>query len=305
MAQRRVSEITFNFDSLTDLVTNLAGALIMIVLLFFGLSSERVKQAATLAEMGPKRSGGSAPRSSLRVPALRVEVTEIEAKLKEQEDAVRNLRGEIAEIDRKAAREQPKEFADPGGEPGKPALVELRPPMLTTGDDLRTGAFIVVSHDRVFFLPLPDFRQKSTEIQKEFVEALNQTSDPKNLTFSADRRLTSGDFNIHFSAQHISKTVTRTKATYSFTGGTTLIKKPDAVGETEEQVLGPGSHYHALIDQLDPKKDAISFAVYAGGFELFRKIRSSILKQDRSFRYNWGPLSTGDDVPIGSEGGVQ
>jgi hypothetical protein len=311
MAQRRISELSFNFDSLTDLVTNLAGALIMIVLLFFGLSAKGVQQTVRQAVDRTAQKAKAAPKAPSKAPVLRIETAVVEARLKNRRDVLEKLRADIAEIDRTAVTMQPREFADPEGKPGTAARVEFRPPMVTKKDELSTGAFVVVSRNRVFLLGLADFRAKLAEIRQEMVKAYEQASDKKGFEFTADRTLASGDFDMHYTASEITKTSrtlrkqNKIEYTYSYKYKSNIIKKSSAVGETEAEALEPGSSFRAQIDQLDPDKETFSFSVYPDSFELFRKLRAETLKPGRSFRYNWGPVPAGIDVSIGSGGGVQ
>jgi hypothetical protein len=67
---------------------------------------------------------------------------------------VDRLKARVAEIDRDAAKVQPREFADPGGAPLKPALVDFRPPMLKVTDKKVAVTFVML-HDRVYFYQRP------------------------------------------------------------------------------------------------------------------------------------------------------
>jgi hypothetical protein len=297
MAQRRVSELSFNFDSLTDLVTNLAGALIMIVLLFFFLSSKGVKPAAIRAAEGQGyRQGRPTPGPPSGVSGLRAETVALEARLKGQREAVARVQAEIAEIDRQAAQRQPKEFADPAGAAGKPALVEFRPPMVratTRG----IGAYFVMLHDRVFFFGTTQVAEALKGLLSELGAALEANKDTSGLEKGVVKRLETGDFDLAFRLLDVQKANATTNVTYR----ATLRLKPDAKGESTAQALAVGSNYLLVLDGLNPAESVVDFTVYPDSFGLFYTLREPVLS--RRLGYNWDPYVAGREISVSSSSG--
>src|SRR4051794_24932225 len=87
MAKRRMSQIELNFDSMTDLITNLAGGLILLVLLLLGVTREAVSQSKPApppapAEEEPQEAGDrSAKALRQRINDLQIELKSIESSL--------------------------------------------------------------------------------------------------------------------------------------------------------------------------------------------------------------------------------
>jgi hypothetical protein len=289
MAQRRVSELSFNFDSLTDLVTNLAGALIMIVLLFFGLSSERVKRAAREASMGTARGGEPQSDNSSRLPALRVETNALEAQLKKRQDEIEKLRSQIAEMDREAARMQPKEYADPEGKEGKPVQVAFRPPMLRATQKRAAVTFIML-HNRAYFYKDVELLNAVNEILSDLNKAVAADKDTSGFEAGIVRRLPGGDFNVTIKVSNLKRIPGGFSAVFQGTLGV----KPDAKGETEAEARTAGSNYSVLINALDADQSLVEFGVYPDSFDLFRSLRGPVL--DRGLGYKWDPYVAGEDV---------
>ncbi len=303
MAQRRVSHLSFNFDSLTDLVTNLAGALIMIVLLFFFLSSKNVKNAASAAAAGLPGRAGSPPNRASNVPALRFRTADLGPRLKQKQDELDKFKAQIAEIDRDAAKVQPREFADPNGTPGKPATVNFRPPMLSESDK-GTGAFFVLMRGRVFFFKPAEYRKALKNFEEKWRagigEATRNGADLGAFELAEDASLPSGDYNIRF---HANPSKVDKNGNRSASVTITPRLKGDARGEAGDEAKKPGSIYRALLDQLTPAEQSISYAVFPDSFALFLDLRQLIL--DRGFSYNWEPAQTGEELQLGTGGGVQ
>jgi hypothetical protein len=67
-------------------------------------------------------------------------------------------------------------------------------------------------------------------------------------------------------------------------------------GETEEAALKSGSKYRELVDYIHPKETAVTFWVYADSFSLYRTLREDLHK--RGFVVAGRPLELG--APIGA-----
>jgi hypothetical protein len=108
MAQRRVSQVDLCFDSMTDLITNLAGGLVLVVLLLLGLTQETRKVEAKAEFAAPKKTaaGGKSLRPlETQAVALRAEIARIEQDIKMLEETrLPELEKEVAELVRRAQK---------------------------------------------------------------------------------------------------------------------------------------------------------------------------------------------------------
>ena len=99
MARRRRSEMELCFDSMSDLITNLAGGLILVVLLLMGLTREAPRMADLRPSPGqadPKQ-GSQSPRKLVeRLNNLRADLAQVNADIDDYEQ-------DLDELDRKAA----------------------------------------------------------------------------------------------------------------------------------------------------------------------------------------------------------
>ena len=82
MGMNRGQRIEFNFDSLTDCITNLAGSLILVTLIIFGLTKPKESGDAR-PEYVKRNIGGEASMASLvhRLEAMRTDLRQIHREL--------------------------------------------------------------------------------------------------------------------------------------------------------------------------------------------------------------------------------
>lgn len=265
MAQRRVGEVSLTFDSMTDLVTNLAGGLILLVLLLAGLTRGSARQA---------RGGPEAPESEV----LAEEVAALEQILAELRRELPKRKAEAAELRQQAASQQPREAADPEGVAGRPAVIEVRPPMVSNEDNRAPRGMFVVRKGRLFCLDLDGF-------EAEYDALLER---PPGAGDGPRRTLRSGDFDVIFALER------------GVLVGT-LASKPDAVGETVEQARRSDSRYRMVLNNLDPDRHFVTYFVYPDGFEQLHEFRE--VAQARGLRCGWQPKSAGDEVLLVRGGG--
>ena len=74
MARRRKSEIELNFDGLTDSVTNLVGALILIVLLMIGVTTSSAPSAPAPAQRPAPVGSESAEQLLMKIEYIRAQI---------------------------------------------------------------------------------------------------------------------------------------------------------------------------------------------------------------------------------------
>lgn len=93
MAARRSSELDLCFDSMTDLITNLAGGLILIVLLVLGLT-----------QPAPPPGSVSVRQLYDQANEIQLEAEHLNQQLRQSEQQLDVLRQETEDLERKCAR---------------------------------------------------------------------------------------------------------------------------------------------------------------------------------------------------------
>lgn len=108
MAVRRSSQIELCFDSMTDLITNLAGGLVLVVLLLLGMTQEtrKVDVQAQFAAAKKKEGGGKSLRPlELQAVSLRAEIARIEKEMKTlEDDKLPQLEQDVADLLKRAKK---------------------------------------------------------------------------------------------------------------------------------------------------------------------------------------------------------
>jgi hypothetical protein len=128
----REGGIQFNFDSLTDTITNLSGTLILIVVLVLGLTRAVTREVVPPPPPGPPGQAGGKPiapllrqveQLKLQIRAVDQEVGSLEAILPELQQAVEDLR-------KRAPPPRSKETEDAPGRrlAGQPATFRFHTP---------------------------------------------------------------------------------------------------------------------------------------------------------------------------------
>jgi len=85
-------QFNFNFDSLTDTVTNLSGTLILLVVLVLGLTRDVIPRTS-----GPVGRDGGPPKGKSIEPILR-QVEEVRLKIRGVDQQIRQLETTIPEL---------------------------------------------------------------------------------------------------------------------------------------------------------------------------------------------------------------
>jgi hypothetical protein len=102
MASPRTSAAQFNFDGLTDSITNLAGSLILLVLIVFALTTPKeVGSQQPSSMVGP--SGADVPMGPLveKIQAMNSDVDRLEQQTRRIEDRLPQLTTELEKLKRK------------------------------------------------------------------------------------------------------------------------------------------------------------------------------------------------------------
>lgn len=98
---RRNSEVELCFDSMSDLITNLAGGLILVVMLLLGVTREAPKELAIDpdAATGKKTAGDKSTRELFRrLTALELETANVDAEIASDEAMLAELNAKADEL---------------------------------------------------------------------------------------------------------------------------------------------------------------------------------------------------------------
>jgi hypothetical protein len=107
MPARRVSEIELCFDSMTDLITNLAGGLVLLVLLLMGMTTEGGGRADVAAAPPPPAAGAgqkSIKPLEQQAQVLRTEIAIMDKNISSLESRLPALQAEIEALLKRAKR---------------------------------------------------------------------------------------------------------------------------------------------------------------------------------------------------------
>jgi hypothetical protein len=281
MAQRRVNEVAFNFDSLTDMVTNLAGGLILIVLLLAVLNRQRSVRAG--AEAGEQARKSTTAGRSVELIRLKYEVAALEQdRLPELDTRIRNVRDEIEKLQREVNARQPLDAADPLGKPGAPSRVEFRPPLLKKATK-PTGVVFVLLNRRIYWCIWSDYRSAYRR-ELDRIRKLPLDSDELRLYQEGVLKpLPTGDFDMQIIATN-NQALPECKA----------VLKAGVHGEPIEHSLEPDSEINKLLDRFNPDVLSVDFDVFPDSFDLFVELRRCVMA--KRFAYSWSPRAAGEPL---------
>ncbi len=277
MANRRNTGFELCFDSMTDLITNLAGGLILLVLLLLGVTRE-----IRSAPADPDERNGADPKSlaplRTRINLLRSEIAAVEQNLKNLEAKLPQLRRQVQElIDRAGQVHPPKEQQNAKDEEKEAKTVEFRPPF-SRESQKDTNAAFVCQENRIYLFDLAAFES-----------ALKQ----KNPQKGEKVQLASGDYDVLI--KDLVLVLVGNQIGRAPLGE--LILKAGHRGEALEQIHNPQSVFQVRLKQLDPAKNTLQFQVYPDSFQAFREARAIAWKLE--FGLNWSPLEAGSNVKVG------
>jgi hypothetical protein len=284
MAQRRVNEVAFNFDSLTDMVTNLAGGLILIVLLLTVLTRQQASQAGVGAMKTASGGAGESARS-LELNRLRTNAAIVEQSLPKLEAEIQKAREEVARLQREVDATQPRAAADPEGKQGTPSRVDLRPPMLKKADK-RTALSFVLSGKKIYCCIWADYLSVFNQERESIRTTRLDSSQMSSYMEGVLKSIKSGDFDMQIRVLEIIGSEIRFQAKG--------VMKPGAKGETLAEALAPGSDFNRLVGGFDGNTYYVDFEVYPDSFDLFIALRQRVV--EKRFSYSWSPKAAGQDL---------
>jgi hypothetical protein len=291
MASRRKNTIDLNFDSITDLITNLAGGLILVVLLLIGVTKDAASQTKsppnTPEPGGQANAGTKSAREVLqRINDLKFEVKAVEDGIRKLEAPLRQARDEAEELLRKVESVQPPKPREEKAKGPEVRTERFRPPIERKVAGKKHRVILVVENASVSIL---DF------------ESMLPKVDPF-LTFDKIRdmevEVPEGDFNVRI----IVKKKTPTTVNYTLEA----VRKRDQAGEPMEVALKPGSRFLRRIDRLQPDSDVPVCLVSHDSFDAFRATRTLLM--GRQFEMDWNFRSPDEPFRFslgGAGGGIR
>jgi TolA-binding protein len=287
MARSRDSQVEMNFDGLADSVTNLVGALILVLVLVIGMTDEAGSQTPVTPVAPPSEPSPAEPsRGDRTLPTLENRVAILRSRLQTSDQDVTRLRSRLGEL-----QEQAKELLDqvqsvqPADdkktekplEPSNVKDVRFRPPFERATKKAPDLA-LVLENNRVAIMDLG-------ELSKKFN---NRSFDVGTRVVKAD----AGDFDFEETViDLLFQKIRQIK----------LQRKSGHLGETLAQLDSPDSQVMARLKSLNPTASYLQFVVYPDSFEDFRSLRERAWKM--KFDVNWKPLTVGESISVGGGGG--
>lgn len=287
LRRSRTSGQEMNFDGLADSVTNLVGALILVVILVIGVTGDAVSQPPP--EKSPSsRNGGDRSLKSLqnKLAALRVHLHDVEQETGKLNERLNSLRDEADELFDKVDRLQPppSETEEPTAD-SKVRDVLYRPPFEKASE--KSSHQFWVQGNRI--VAMKKFKDMCDEIDQAYGKKKGKVK--VQLTIWNDNFILEGDMVVSgdsFGADDLKKS------------SLALRLSPNAKGETLQQLTEPDSQFRRLLKNSDPKEFALTFEVLPDSFEAYRVARQ--IAWEHGFDIGWEPLEAGEPMRFGLGG---
>jgi hypothetical protein len=332
MLRRKVRsrEIPFSFDSFLDVVANVVGIIIRLILVVWvsARSYESVKKYATLAA----RTGAVvAPKSSDVTPAgmesSERELQELQARLAEALDRIGLLDRKIDEeahtqsqlyTQASAVTQRRKALAhsqmavpqiDVTSLHERERMLEERISALEKLSPVRhelryrTPVSRPVQAEEIFFecragrVSFIDMTALTADIRRNMDRMRSELRDQWQVNAVTD---SVGAFRLQYTLERdraLPEAVEPAGPPERHSGfrlslsGWTVEPTRDDRGEELRLALNPGSEFHRIVDQLDPSQNAVTFWVYPDSFALYRTLRDVL--------YDRGLMVAGRPLPVG------
>jgi hypothetical protein len=328
----RTREIPFSFDSFLDVVANVVGIIIRLILVVWvsARSYESVKKYAALAAVHPAVVG---PKSEFATPASidssGRELQELQIRLAAALDRIGLLDREIEEEEQtqrqhqtQAAAVAQRRIALAHSLPVPPidleslhrrerlleeriATLEKLPPIR---HELRYRAPVSrpVDAEEIFFecragrVSFIDLTALTADIRRNMERMRSELRDQWQVNAVTD---SVGAFRLQYTLERdrgFQEAVgpagpPERNAGFRFSlSGWIVEPTRENRGEELRLALSPGSEFHRIVDQLDPAQNAVTFWVYPDSFALYRTLRDVLY--DRGLMIAARPLPVG--VPI-------
>lgn len=279
-----------NFDGLADSVTNLVGALILVVILVIGVTEEAVSQSSP--------SMKSRPAGQRDIGTLQQQLTSLRAQLEnvsKDTDALsgrlESLRTESDELFQKVEELQPPPPAKENEQAAKrrPREVVFRPPF-ERPDTKPKSLLFWVENRSVTLIEGP--AQLDDTIVKHVGTPGNHLL--KEMPFCDNRFWVDGKAVVRGAIGRLSVEFDSSSLT--------IRRRSDAEAEMDNELQRPESHYREQLNKADPKSYSIHFLVFPDSYEAFRAARA--LAWERGFDVGWQSLPSGPGFQVATGAGI-
>lgn len=285
MAKRRSSEVVLCFDSMTDLITNLAGGLLLIVLLLLGITRPALSQTPPRPAAKDQRGDGDKSVAPLRerVNLLQREIGEVDKRLKQLNQNLPALKGELEDLLRRANALQPPKPAEKAAERPKARDVAFRPPFMKIARGKKEIGFLVENRR----VSVVDY----AAIKRDLIAALGGEDAKPTGRVPVSLEMPGSDF--------------RVEGTIEFRDplqiDLTMVRKPGANGEALAEIRRPDSRFQAALRAHSAKDFVVTIMAYHDSFDAMPEVRQ--LAWDADFEVGWEPKAPGEPMRL-STGGV-
>ena len=281
--RRRQSRVELNFDGLTDSVTNLVGALILLVVLIVGVTREAVsRQKETPKPKTGKKNAGEKSIKPLqdRVNQMKAQLRDVDNDIEGQKRQLRSLREEVQDLIKKAEKIKKPLVVKNEEKKEPPRKQKYRLPL----QQFRTKKHItfVVEDSTITFM---DWDALNTELRK--IVAGKSGRVDVNFEVPGTIFVVSGSLNVgERGYSNVNVKATRKKGTK---------------GDSLDAALKTGSKFHKQIGTVDPSTHVVRFLVYPDSFDAFRKLRAVAFQ--KKFEVGWQIQKNGEIIRLGRGGG--
>lgn len=260
-----------NLDSLTDVTTNVAGMLILVLLgmriISMGLGQRIVEEGTELA----KQSLDVTPRPSPPKPAI----TKAPTPAKKPAPAPVN-----------------KPAPTPRVTPPPPPPAPAEPPSVEVPINFPYLRPLPGKMDPRMFI----FRNgRALELTDAFVQKLKSATQaiPSHASISERVRIIEGVQDPDFRIECI-------KIGDFAIIGIRILHRDVNRGETIDQILEPGARFRTAVEDAARRGQVVEMIAWPDGFDILRKAKNFIA--GKRIRYNWAPLDKDDTLDIGGGG---
>ena len=271
---RRNTEVEFNFDSLTDCVTNLVGALLLLILLVVAITDEAVSQEASPA---PAPTVQAQPAGMTHTDSeLKNRLERIEAGTANAKTQVKNLNDEIDRLEKrleellqksKSVQPAPKETKEPDPPTDEPRKISFRPPMEHLVE--KSADFVFIANGGFAYVRQVTAVQLINKTKTEGAAVIDELP----LTYSV--------------ANDDGSLILKIRPEYK--------KLFRGIPELTDVIRA-----HETKDELDKSRQMLEFVVYPDSFDAFAQARNIVVQA--GFDYKFTPIASNNSFELGFGG---
>jgi hypothetical protein len=321
-------DIGFGSDSFSDVVTNVVGILIILVIAV-GIRARhapvtdppRAEPPAGLVKLRDEVARGARRRAAAvargeelarRLAQLKRSQGSLADQLDERLSAVaaqtasREVHARQAnDLGRQLAQAQAYlhrlETEEAAAASRQPEIVQIKTTPTPIGREVDVHeTHFQLAGGRIVYIPLDEL------IERLRREAVQQLSALRELPEFSDVVGPIGGFRLRYTMRRVDLPLQRERdgparrGSYAQLAQWTLIPERGALGETIEEARADGSRFHRAIERLDPQGDSITVWVYPDSFAEFRTLRQALYAQ--GFAVAARPLPQGRPISGSPEG---